>query len=662
MGTTNRKLLQHDSNLETYSIIWLDSSFSHNSEEFLKTQQRLRTLINHLKLFEDVNQCEDYIRSISSEDRLILIINDRFSRQIIPRIEQLRQVSSIYIHSLNKNTTQQWAEQFLKVLKSFFLITNHIYIFFQVKIVTDQLDILITRIESDHKIVEDLFPVVIFNTNEMNSHFICSQLLINCLLRTNRNSKNEFLSLCKNEYKNNENELNIIHEFEQNYSSSQALSWYTRKSFIYRILNKALQIQNIDLLFILRFFLQDIYHEIKHYQCLYSIHAYRNHLMTYEDIQLFQNSIGQFLSINSFLSASLDRGLALYYLYESNDLERVLFEIDAESQSDDRNIFGNINYFQGNEQILFMLGSIFQLENISFNDDGIWIIQIKLCTENHSQLKPIFNTLKTEYHYQQDHQNLFSFGQFLLKQNSFNDEVEKFYLRLLNEYSSETKDRIQCYDILGKLAKDRHNYELSIQWFNKSIQLKTSDDKNLIENYNHLAEIYQLKNNYKQAIQLYDQALIILIKIFGDNHPKLTMCLNNIAIAYKRERKYHKAIECHQKALMILEKYRPMNHVDLAVSHNNIGVIYRHLGQYDLALKHYEHALEIYQQSFLSTSKDIARTFRNLGIVYEDKSDLKQALLYYNKVLTIYQQILSPRHSNILAIEQKIQYISSHLK
>jgi hypothetical protein len=60
--------------------------------------------INHLKIFEDCNQCKDYIRSI---------------RQIVPQIEQLRQLFSIYIHCLNKNTNQQWAKQFLKVNKSF---------------------------------------------------------------------------------------------------------------------------------------------------------------------------------------------------------------------------------------------------------------------------------------------------------------------------------------------------------------------------------------------------------------------------------------------------------------------------------------------------------------------------------------------------------------
>ncbi len=51
---------KNDLNLETYSAIWLNSS-SHTSEETSK----LRISINHLKIFEDYNQCEDYIRSIN---------------------------------------------------------------------------------------------------------------------------------------------------------------------------------------------------------------------------------------------------------------------------------------------------------------------------------------------------------------------------------------------------------------------------------------------------------------------------------------------------------------------------------------------------------------------------------------------------------------------
>ncbi|CAF0777936.1 unnamed protein product [Adineta steineri] len=361
MGASHKKHVDDDSNLEIYSIIWLVPSY-YTSEDVYKIQQRLRISINYLKIFEDNIQCEEYIRSVNSEDRLILIVNDQFARQLVPRIEQLRQVHSIYIHYLDKSINQQWFEQFSKI-----------------KSLSDKLDILVTRIQSDHKI-DDTFPLIIYNSNEFNSHFIFSQLLFDCLIHMNSNNKNEFISLCKNKYKDNENELNIINEFEQNYSVNLALLWYTRKSFICRILNKALRIQNIDLLFMLRFFIQDIYYQIEQYKCLHPIRVYRSHLMSYDELQLFRNSVGQFISINAFLSTRLDYGLELFYLYESNDFERVLFEIDADPRLNDIKFSRNIkfhSYFQENDEIIFLLGTIFQLENISLNDDGIWVIRLR---------------------------------------------------------------------------------------------------------------------------------------------------------------------------------------------------------------------------------------------------------------------------------------------
>ncbi|CAF1073745.1 unnamed protein product [Rotaria sp. Silwood1] len=644
MGATHKKPSQDDSNLEIYSLIWLDPTF-HNNDEIVKAQQKLRISINYLKIFENCYQCEEYIRSVNSFNRFILIINDELARQIVPRIEQLRQVYSIYIHCLDKIINQQWAKQFLKI-----------------KCLSDQLDMLVTRIQSDHRI-DDSFPVVIYNVNKLNFHFFYSQLLFDCLIRLNSNDKNKFIFLCQNEYKDNEIELNIIHEFEKYYSAKQSLSWYTRKSFIYRILNKALLIQNIDLLFTLRFFIQDIYQQIKENKCLYPIHAYHSHLMTYEEIQLIENSLGQYISINSFLSACLDRGLALYYLYEPNDLQRVLFEIDTDIQSNDMNHFGYIklvNYCEENEQILFMLGSIFRIENIFLNDDEIWIIQMKLCTENDYQLKLIFNFLINEYNYGQEN-NIFSFGEFLIKQGCLN-EVEKYYIRLIDEFSDHPDNLIQCYNELGKLAKDKHDYELSIQWFNKAIKIKPQNDSYLIESYNNIAEIYQKNGDYKQAIESYNKSLKIFIKIFGDDHQKLAICFNNIAIAYKKEKKYIEALEYHQKALNILEKYRSSNHCDLAASHNNIGVIHRHLGHYDLALEHYHNALEIYKKSLSGSYSDMAKTFRNIGTVHQDKGDLQQSLLCFKKSSIIYRCSLSSEHPDVMEIEEKIRNISSHLK
>jgi hypothetical protein len=51
----------------------------------------------------------------------------------------------------------------------------------------------------------------------------------------------------------------MIDEFEMDYSSENALWWYSRDSFLYGMLNKALRTQDIDTLFLFRFFIRDIY-------------------------------------------------------------------------------------------------------------------------------------------------------------------------------------------------------------------------------------------------------------------------------------------------------------------------------------------------------------------------------------------------------------------
>jgi hypothetical protein len=55
-------LVQQKQNLETYSLIWVDAAVNSSKENVL-AQQQLRTSINHLLIFEDDNECEEYIRS-----------------------------------------------------------------------------------------------------------------------------------------------------------------------------------------------------------------------------------------------------------------------------------------------------------------------------------------------------------------------------------------------------------------------------------------------------------------------------------------------------------------------------------------------------------------------------------------------------------------------
>ena len=115
MGNTITR--EENDNLETFRLIWLDSSVN-RSEENLHAQWRLRTIINYLKTFEDEQTCLEYIRSVPKDDRIILIVSGRLGRIFVPKIAHLRQIDSIYIYCKNKAFNEYWAQYYYQVIKN----------------------------------------------------------------------------------------------------------------------------------------------------------------------------------------------------------------------------------------------------------------------------------------------------------------------------------------------------------------------------------------------------------------------------------------------------------------------------------------------------------------------------------------------------------------
>jgi tetratricopeptide (TPR) repeat protein len=500
------------------------------------------------------------------------------------------------------------------------------------------------------------------STNELNGEFLHSQLLIDCLLRmkSNLTDKNELINLCRKIYENYPNELNIIKEFEENYLPNQALWWYTRESFLYRLLNKALRIQNIDLLYLFRFFIRDIENQLKKYQCSSSIRVYRGQLMSIDELNQLQNSLGEYISINSFFSTTLNRQKALEFLNNysfSNDLYKILFEIDANSQLDHLKSFANItsiSYYPNEQEILFMLGSIFRIINIKQDKNGLWTIQMILSNHNDENLKILFDNIKNEYSGINQETSLLSFGNLLHQMGKY-DLAEKYFHRLLNDLPNDHQDISRCYHALGILALIKDNYDLSLQWHEKSLKILKSNDPRLADSYNCIGCIYQRKEDFKNALEFYNKTLIIWKNSFGEDYYQIADCLNNMGCVYETEKNYSKALECHQKALSIRKKNLPKDHRDLGGSYNNIGNIYLCLEQYDLALENYKCSYEIKIKSLPSQHSSLASTLQNIGLVYEQKQVFQQALIYYEKAAKIFRETFLSSHIHVIEIEQDIQ-------
>ncbi|CAF1101344.1 unnamed protein product, partial [Rotaria sordida] len=463
------------------------------------------------------------------------------------------------------------------------------------------------------------------------------------------------------------NELNLVKEFEKNYSSNQALWWYTRDSFIYRLLNKALRIQNIDLLFLFRFFICDIEKQLKLSQCSSSIHVYRGQLISIDELNQLKMSLGEYISINSFFSTSLNRQQAIKFLNEyifSHNLQKVLFEIDVNPHIDHLKSFANItskSFYTNEQEILFMFGSIFRLINIKQEKNGLWIIQMILSNHNDENIKQLFNNIKNEYSGINNETSLLSFGNILYQMGKY-DLAEKYFHRLLNDLPKNHDDISKCYYSLGVLALIKDNYDLSLNWHNKSIKILKSNDPHLADSYNCIGCIYQKKEYFKNALEFYNKALNIWENTKEKNYYQIADCLNNMGCLYEKEQNYSKALEYHQKALLIRKKYLPKDHPDFGASYNNIGNIYFCLQEYDLALENYEYSLKIKIKSLPSYHSSLASTLENIGLVYEQKQSFKKALEYYEKAAVIFRETFSSTHSHVIEIEQTIKRILSILE
>ena len=99
--------------LELFQLIWFDANV--NIVETRGTDQKLRSVINHLKKFQDVKLCQQYIEQKSKSDRLVLIVSGRLGEEVVSSIHKLRQVLSIYVYCMDKESHEQWASKFSKV-------------------------------------------------------------------------------------------------------------------------------------------------------------------------------------------------------------------------------------------------------------------------------------------------------------------------------------------------------------------------------------------------------------------------------------------------------------------------------------------------------------------------------------------------------------------
>ncbi|CAF4091436.1 unnamed protein product [Rotaria socialis] len=672
--------------LRTHSIFWLDASV--NNEENITAQKKLRSIINQLRTFVDPEEFLDRVRFIPQGDLTMLIVSGQMGRIVVPEMQKLAQVSSIYVYCFDKEANLQWSQPYKKV-----------------KAVCTKLDELIDIIRVDQKNRgrnEEALAMDILDrsSTELNGEFLHSQLLIDVLIRMkpSQQDKNELLALLKKEYKANEVDLKLVNELHVTYESAKAIWWYTREPFLYPMMNKALRVRNTELIFLFRTVIRDIYEQLVVHQCQKRVTVYRGQILSIGEYKnLRKSSCGSMISLNSFLSTSLNRKIVERFaqqnmhLCASGDYVVVIFEIEADpdvvctmnDKDKNRRPFAQIDelsYYGEESEVLFMLGSIFRLSDISHDqsslsaDATISIIRMTLCSDHDNDLKQLYDHMKNEYDRPRsvsdfltwgEEMNLLSLGDVSRNMGKF-DLAENYYRRWLIKLPSNDPSVGGLYQRLGTVTYAKGEYDTSLEWYQKSLEIivktRPSDHVSIGNTHNSIGETHRKKGDRDQALESYNRAVSLFKQAHDENHPKMALFYSNIRNIYQEGKTYFEALDFYEKSLDIREKHLPPDHPKLGASCNSIGAVRRCLSHYDFALDHYNRSIKIKLRSLPAQHPDIAITYRNMGLVYECKDELEQALIYMKKAQTIYEVALPLNHPNIVKIKDNVKRVEDKLK
>ncbi len=229
-----------------FIIVWIVEENSLVTTEFYR-------ITNTIKIFHDVNQCINYVRDVEKEN-IILVISDSFIQEVVSQIHDLHQLDSIYAVTKEHSTSYAKLKGIFPNIDS---LCQHLRQDIQV---SEESTTPITIISSNAAISDDL--------NTLDPSFMYSQLLKEILfeLRYDNQARQRFIQFCREQYAANTQELGIINQFEHDYENHTPAWWYTRECFLYKMLNKALRTQNIDISCKIGFFIRDLHKQLEQLQ------------------------------------------------------------------------------------------------------------------------------------------------------------------------------------------------------------------------------------------------------------------------------------------------------------------------------------------------------------------------------------------------------------
>jgi tetratricopeptide (TPR) repeat protein len=551
-ATEINELQNHDD----FKVIWF------GSDNYVSNE--LNNFTDYLEKYCSFEECYNHISKIRSELKILLVLTDFY--QNLSDFHDLPQVQSIYI--LNKNLVDK--QNYPKVVNIF----------------TDE-RMLIERLRQDILLTyrNDL-PISISSINEISIEqtltsfdknsllFRWNQLFIYYLVHSSNidmnQLKKDMIEQCQFEYDNNHEQLD---EFDKDCTQENVLAWYTKDTFVYRLVNKAFRTRNIHLICKFRYFIILLHNKLKELsiqqQGEISPIVYRGQMMKTKELETLQSNIGSLISMNTIMSTTTDENIARGFIAGAE--VAVIFHINIRNTNSNHLYpFADISRFSfmpHEKEVLFFPSAVFRIDSFELENDSIRIVKLTLTNETIEDVEQITNVFDNVIRLQ--------YGELLEKTDDYH--LYARYHRFLTGRTFSLDEIIAMIKYINpvRLMNTAGDCQKSIEYY---IQLLSNT--NFINDNSKIILNIIIGNNYFQLRQ-YDEALVyyyIGFSLLDENNRLTGEVQNKLGDLYRERNDLENALSCYREAFKIISSHRTtdkilpsicMKIVDIDLKENN---------------------------------------------------------------------------------------------
>lgn len=559
---------------------------------------RLKNLSDYLQTYDSNESCIQYITQVKSDRKILLVSTDLKS---VLRFEDFPQIQFIYVLQKEEKNIEITKNDHLKFIGIF----------------KDQ-DELIDRLRKDIVLTyRNELPISISSLNEITTERYLTNLHGNTLMflwdqlfnyylikfpKVNMDQlKANMLEQCRFEYRDNQRALEKIADFHATCSDRNALEWYTKDSFVYRLLNKAFRTRNIELIRKFQYFIILLYKQFQELSGRQEQEdpsiVYRGQILKPNSLHRLASNVNHLISINTFLSTSRDEQVARQFIFGAT--HAAIFKIHLPKFVRTRFKpfidIGRLSSHPHEKEVLFFVGTVFRIDSFRQKNVSTWFIELTLNTDMSEHIERVTNEFHVGLHYLKCTPHLF------MKTDDYNMINSYYHLMTKRTFSINNIPSVMLHIHLAFMLSNLGLYEKAIQFYQNAIRIGEMPIESPESKVLHIVigHLYYHLSKYDDAFDYY----AMVFSMLDETNLLTSELFNHLGDVWSRRKRMDIALSCYQEALIVANHQTVPSSVAI---YQKIIDILRKGGHYNEALVYEAQVEEVDQiQMLTSTLSDV---------------------------------------------------------